>query len=70
MTQGKHGASFEIIERGPNNSWQTWLATCKCKQRWTDATYEAAEDKWRRHVHENTGIAPQPMGNRAGRWSA
>lgn len=70
MPDKKHGCSFEIIERGPNNSWQTWLATCKCGERWTGPSYEVAEDKWRQHVHAITGSAPQAMGNQAERWSA
>lgn len=70
MAQPKHGCGFEIIERGPNNSWQTWLATCKCKSKWTADTYEGAEDKWRQHVHAETGIAPNPLGSQTGRWSA
>lgn len=69
-TKIKHGCGFEIIERGPDNSWQTWLASCKCGAKWTGSSYEAVEDKWRQHVHVETGIAPDPMGAQVARWSA
>jgi hypothetical protein len=68
MAQSKHGCGFEIIERGPNNEWQTWLATCGCGQRWTDSTYPTVEDKWRMHVHETTGRLVTPGGDKNGRW--
>lgn len=70
MAQAKHGCSFEIIERGPNNSWQTWLATCTCKQRWTGDAYPVVEDKWRMHVHETTGKLIPAHGDLTGRWTA
>lgn len=60
----KHGASFEIIERNPN----VWLAKCGRHANFTGATYEEAEDKWRRHVHDETGVAPKPMCGTEGRW--
>lgn len=68
MAHSKHGCGFEIIERGPNNSWQTWLATCTCKERWSGESYAIVEDKWRMHVHEATGKAPGPHGPTEGRW--
>ena len=68
MAQSKHGCGFEIIERGPNNEWQTWLATCKCNERWSGQSYAIVEDKWRQHVHGITGVAPQAMGEQVGRW--
>ena len=70
MVQRPHGCSFEIIERGPNNSCQTWLATCKCGERWTGAHYAVVEDKWRMHVHGITGQIIPPHGDKHGRWSA
>ena len=70
MTSSKHGCSFEIIERGPKNEWQTWLATCECGERWTGPSYEVAEDKWREHHLAATTVAPKPMGSQVGRWSA
>jgi hypothetical protein len=69
MAQAKHGCSFEIVERGPNNSWQTWLATCTCKERWTGENYAVAEDKWRIHVHQTTGRLVQPAGDKNDRWA-
>jgi hypothetical protein len=66
----KHGASFEVVDRGPDHVATAWLASCKCKVRFIGATYEEAEDKWRQHVHEVTGKAPKPFGNQDARWSA
>lgn len=64
-----HGISVEVIERNDMGRATSWLATCKCKTRFTEATYEATEDKWRRHVHAVTGTAPKPMGGQLGRWT-
>lgn len=69
MTQSKHGCGFEIIERGPNNSWQTWLATCTCKERWSGDSYSVVEDKWRMHVHEAIGQLIPPAGDKVDRWA-
>jgi len=64
-----HGVSFEITWRNADNTEQKWTATCACRMAWSDATYEAAEDQWRRHVHKVTGRAPTPAGNKSGRWT-
>lgn len=68
MTAHKGGVGFEVIERDPNGIATAWLATCRCGERFTESTYEATEDKWRRHTHELTGVAPRPMGGTTNRW--
>lgn len=70
MSNSKHGASFEVIERDSAGRGITWLARCSCRTRWTGATYEEIEDKWRRHAYEVTGAAPKAMGDTvAERWA-
>lgn len=70
MSAPKHGCSFEVVERNANRVATSWLGTCTCKQRWTGASYEETEDKWRQHVHAETGKVPRPCGSQADRWSA
>jgi hypothetical protein len=69
MTKAKHGCSFEVIKRGPDNKATLWLGTCTCKERFVEATYEATEDEWRKHYYAIFGIAPDPAGpNKDSRW--
>lgn len=64
-----HGASFEIVWRNPDNTKRTWRAKCACRfGAWEGPEYEAVEDEWRKHFHAETGTAPEPMGNKVGRW--
>ena len=68
MTRAKHGCDFQIIERSPDNSTQTWRARCSCRAYWTGSSYEIVEDEWRKHYHAIKGEAPRPMGSKSGRW--
>lgn len=63
-----HGFSVSITWRDEDNTEQTWTGTCGCKMAWSEPTYEAAEDRWREHVHRVKGTAPEPMGAQVGRW--
>jgi hypothetical protein len=69
MSRAKHGCDFEIIERSPDNTSHTWLASCACGTKWSGPTYEVVEDKWREHYHVASGVAPSPFGHKAGRWT-
>jgi len=64
-----HGVSFEVVERDDRDIATAWLATCGRHGKFVGASYEETEDKWRQHVYEVTGIAPNPMGNKEGRWT-
>ena len=64
MSALKHGCSFVIVSRDPN----VWRATCGRHQTWDGPTYEVVEDEWRKHVHAETGTAPNPCGDKTGRW--
>ena len=47
-----------------------WEAKCGRHAAWTGPSYEAVEDKWRQHVYEATGQAPEPAGDTTvSRWS-
>lgn len=64
-----HRGSFQVITRAPGGHATRWQSSCQCGARpWTGPDYEAAEDEWRRHVWAETGTAPAPMGDKAGRW--
>lgn len=65
-----HGMSAEVIERDERGRGTAWLVTCGCKTRWTGPTYEVVEDKWRQHLHAETGTPAGPMGDKTDRWSA
>ena len=60
-----HAFRAWIKSRDPN----VWATHCNCGEVWTEGTYEAGEDQWRKHVHAVTGKAPKPMGDRADRWA-
>ena len=72
MTKPKHDMTVEILERGPDGMATLWLGSCGSRStshaRWAKPTYEAVEDEWRKHLHEETGTAPDPMGDAEGRW--
>jgi hypothetical protein len=65
MSAAKHNMSAQIISRSPN----VWRVKCGRHDEWTGPTYEAVEDEWRRHVHAETGKAPEPCGDKDGRWT-
>jgi hypothetical protein len=66
----KHGCSFTVTERGADNKATKWVGLCECGDAFTGPTYEAAEDGWREHYYRVTDVAPAPMGEKSGRWSA
>lgn len=68
MAKRTHSLTSEVIERDSNRKATVWLGVCGRHQKFTAPTYEEMEDKWRRHVHEETGVAPEPMGDKANRW--
>lgn len=72
MTKQQHGLTVEVLERGPDNRATLWLGSCGSTRtshaRWAKPTYEAVEDEWRKHLHAETGTAPEPMGSSEGRW--
>jgi hypothetical protein len=54
-----HAARFWIRSRTP----VVWRAECGDHVSFQGETYEEVEDKWREHVHEQTGRAPTPRGS-------
>lgn len=52
-----HGLTIEAIERDDRGHATQYLGTCRCQAKFAAATYEAAEDKWRRHVYAEAGTA-------------
>lgn len=62
-----HSFSASVVSHNPN----VWLARCGNHAAWDGPTYEAVEDAWRQHVHEETGVAPRAFGDTAvERWAA
>lgn len=65
MATPKHTGRFVIT----HNPTTVWVATCGRHFTATGATYETAEDEWRKHVHAVTGKAPRPLGDKTvERW--
>ena len=59
MSKPKHSGHFEIVSRNPN----VWLASCGRHFKAVADTYAQAEDEWRKHVHAETGKAPEAWGD-------
>lgn len=58
MTES-HAMQTQVVSRHPN----VWEMRCACTQRWRELLYETVEDRWREHVHAETGIIVKPGGN-------
>jgi hypothetical protein len=66
MSKPKHYGNFKIVDREPT----VWMASCGRHFTATGATYAEAEDKWRQHVHAETGTAPEAWGDKSvPRWT-
>lgn len=60
-----HDMQTHIVSRRPN----VWEMRCACGQRWRELLYESVEDRWREHVHAETGTLIKPGGNtKIERW--
>lgn len=68
MTKPQHKGSFKAVKRNANLMATAWGGTCSCGEIWFGRSYEAVEDKWRKHRWEVTGMVPEPSGRKTRRW--
>jgi hypothetical protein len=65
----KHAFSVQVIDRDEHGEATQWGGRCSCGPIFAAPTFEAVDDKYRRHIYDLTGKAPEPFGQDNGtRW--
>lgn len=46
----RHGGSFRVTQRGPDDKATEWVCNCRCGRVWVGPDHKSVEKPWSEHV--------------------